>query len=349
MGNAESAEKWVFTLTADEKLILGARPLGAIHGQFPFSVIESEMEAYGLWNRGIPELVDPLQRTMDWLLNTHFYNIRAALNNQFLVDPTRVNMKDMEKGGPGFIFRLRPNAYGQDVRTMVTQFPVQDVTQTHMKDLDAMLAVGERMTGINEQMFGVLAGGGRKTATEIRTSTGFGTNRQKTQTEWISASGFYPHEEKLVKNTLQYFDAQTKIRIVGDAAQAAGGGFLTVDPVVISGEYDMVPVDGTMPVDRFAQVTMWKDLLSTLTSSQIGMQVLSQWDIGKLIGWVFSLGGLKNVGQFKLQVLPPGVAPQGNVVPFTSGGVGAMPSMTSPQAGADASFMPGGASSGVAS
>lgn len=338
VGNAKSSEKWCFTLTADERLIIGARPLGAIHGEFPFGVIESELEAYGVYNRGLTELVDPLQRTMDWLINTHFYNVRSALNNQFLIDPSRVHMKDAQKGGPGFIFRFRPEAYGSDVRTAMAQFQVNDVTQAHMRDLDAMLAIGERMTGINEQMFGVLANGGRKTATEIRTSTGFGTNRQKTQTEWMSVSGFSPHAQQITANTLQYYDGMQKVRIVGEAAKAAGMQFIQVAPETIAGEYDFVAVDGTLPVDRFAQVTMWKDLLSTLVSNPIGQQVMLQYDMAKLFGWVFSLGGLKNIDQFRVQVAPPGVDPSqlgGNVIPMNIGG--APPAMleNSPAAGGD--------------
>jgi hypothetical protein len=322
LGDASGTEKWVITLTADEKIIIGCRPLGMMHGEFPFGVIEPEVEAYGMWGRGIPEIADPIQRTMDWLINSHFYNVRASLNNQFLIDPSRVLVKDAEKGGPGFIFRLRPEGYGQDLRTMMAQFPVTDVTKAHMSDLESMFQMSERVMGINEQMFGVMQEGGRKTATEIRTSTGFGTNRQKTQTEWISTAGFMPHAERLIKNTQQYYDQVRKMRIVGDAASYAGPQFLTVDPESIGGEFDIVPVDGTLPIDRYAQVTMWKDLLSTLMATPIGQTVIQQMDVPKLISWIFSLGGLKNVKQFQVQVMPPGAQPGPGMVPIGTGGPG---------------------------
>ena len=322
LGDATGTEKWVITLTADEKIVLGCRPLGMMHGEFPFGVIEPEVEAYGMWGRGLPEISDPIQRTMDWLINTHFYNVRASLNNQFLIDPSRVLVKDAEKGGPGFIFRLRPEGYGQDLRQMMAQFPVNDVTRAHMQDLDGMFQMSERVMGINEQMFGVMQEGGRKTATEIRTSTGFGTNRQKTQTEWISNCGFMPHAERLIKNTQQYYDGQRKLRIVGDAADYAGPQWMMVDPEAIAGEFDIVPVDGTLPIDRYAQVTMWKDLLSTLMATPIGQQVIQQMDVPKLISWIFSLGGLKNVKQFNVQVMPPGAQPGPGMVPIGTGGAG---------------------------
>jgi hypothetical protein len=264
---------------------------------------------------------------MDWLINTHFYNIRAALNNQFIVDPSRVVMRDVQKGGPGFVFRLKPEAYGQDVNTAIRQFQVADVTGVHMQDLDRLWGMSGKFTGITEQLFGQMQQGGRKTATEVRTGAGFGTNRQKTQTEWISVQSMNPHVNQVVKNTQQYYDSEQKVRIVGDAAQVAGSQFLMVTPETILGEFDLAPVDGTMPIDRTAQVAMWKELMQALTSQP---DLMAGYDMTKLIGWIFTLGGLKNVGQFRTQVLPPGVqpgsaeAPGGaqNVIPFPPGGGG---------------------------
>jgi hypothetical protein len=200
LGGSEYPEKWVFTLTTDYGILLGAQPLGCAHGQFPFDIIETEIEGYGLYGRGIPEIIDPIQRTMDWLVNTHFYNVRAALNNQFLIDPSKVIIDDAEDGGAGFIYRLRPEAYGQDVRSFFYQIPVQDMTRAHMGDMETMQGLGERITGINEQMFGGISKS-RTTATEVRTSTGFGVNRLKTITEYISAMGISPLASKMVANS----------------------------------------------------------------------------------------------------------------------------------------------------
>ena len=47
-------------------------------------------------------------------------------------------------------------------------------------------------------------------------------------------------------------------------------------------------------------------------------------------GWVGTLAGLKNIHQFKVQVLPPGVAPQGNVIPMQPRQPTALPSPIEP-------------------
>ena len=336
VGPESFPQKWCFTITEDFGLIIGASPLGFMHAKFPFSIMESEVEGYSAESRGIPEIVAPLQNTMDWLVNSHFYNVRAALNNQFIVDPSKLVLKDVEAGEPGFIWRLRPEAFGTDIRTMFHQVPVTDVTRSNMQDLQQMFNLGERTLGINDQIMGVLNTGGRKTATEVRTAAGFGTNRLKTNTEYMSAMGFSPHSQKIVQNSQQFYDAEMKLKIVGDLAMAAGPGFLSVTPDTIMGFFNFVPVDGTLPVDRTAQANLWKDMMSNLR--MMPPQVAMGFDWVKIFTWVGSLAGLKNINQFKVQVMPPGMdmtnqVGAGNVIP--------MPGAVGPPPGANSSTVSG--------
>lgn len=341
LGASDYPQKWVFTITADRQTILGAQPLGALHGDFPFLVGEMEVEAYGEYNRGLPEILEGLQQTMDWLINTHFWNVRQTMNNQFIIDPSRITMKDVQKGGPGFVWRMRPEAFGQNPKDSVFQIPVNDVTRAHITDVQSIFSVGERTIGINEQMMGAPPPGGRVTATATRTSAGFGTNRLKTITEWLSASAFAPHSSRLVQNTQQYYSGEEKFRIVGDLMQDAGQAFAQVTPEMIAGAFDFVPVDGTLPVDRFAQATLWKDMFS-----QIGRipQIAEQYDLGRIFAWVAQLSGLKNIHRFKVQLGDPAQlaeqAQAGNIIPLrgqpgqssTMAGQGtALPTPGSPQ------------------
>jgi hypothetical protein len=318
IGETNFPQKWCFTVTEDRSLIVGASPLGYMHCKFPQNVMESEIEGYGLVGRGIPEMIEPLQNTMDWLLNSHFYNVRASLNNQFIVDPSKLVVKDAAKAGPGFIWRLRPEAYGSDISKIFMQVPVSDVTRAHVNDLQTMLGFGERMLGVNDQIMGALNPQGRKTATEIRTTTGFGVNRMKTTSEWMSCCGFSPHSQKLVQNSQQLYDAQAKLRLVGSLAQEAGPQFINVTPESITGFFDMVPVDGTLPIDRMAQANLWKELMSGLR--MMPPQVAMSYDWGRIFGWVATLAGLKNISQFRIQVVPDQMMNQqvqaGNVVPM---------------------------------
>ena len=316
IGDSTYPEKWVFTISSDYGVLLGAEPLGSAHGKFPFSIIETEIEGYGLYSRGIPEIIDPIQRTMDWLINSHFYNVRASLNNQFVIDPSKIVIDDTEDGGPGFIYRLRPEAYGTDITKFFYQVPVTDITRAHMNDLEAMQTIGERITGINEQMFGGISKS-RTTATEVRTSTGFGVNRLKTITEYVSAMGISPLASRMVLDSQQFYDQEKKFRIVGDLAQMAGPQFMQIDPTMLSGDFDFVPVDGTLPIDRMAMATLWQNIMGQMRNFP---QLMMQFDIGKVFTHVAQLAGIRNINQFKVQVVPDQAlaaqAQAGNVIPM---------------------------------
>lgn len=317
LGKSRSPEKWVFTVISDFTLVIGAQPLGLLHDKFPYHVIEFEPEGYALASRGIPEILEPVQNTMDFLINAHFYNVRKTLNNQFVVDPSRVVMKDILDPEPGGVFRLKPAAYGTDPKLALSQMQITDVTQNHMRDLREVLSIGERVIGVNDQIFGLISKGGRKSATEVRTSSAFAINRLKTVSEYFSAMGWAPMAQMLVQNSQQLYDTEMKFRIAGNLVGEAGPQFIDVTPESIQGFYDFVPVDGTLPIDRFAQANLWRELMAQMEKSP---QLMQQFDLGRIFMWVAQLAGLKNVDQFRIQAQPDETlalqAERGNVVPM---------------------------------
>ena len=101
-------------------------------------------------------------------------------------------------------------------------------------------------------------------------------------------------------------------------------------PADIQGFFDFVPVDGTMPVDRYAQANLWNQLFQTMSKVPPLMQ---QYDVAKMFGFVAQLAGLKNITQFRVQVVPDGLMQQqaaaGNVIPMKTNPAepGQIPSM----------------------
>lgn len=300
LGSSKYPEKWMFTLAEDE-VIIESQPYDSIHGKFPYAVIEYEIEGYGLQNRSMLEMLEPLQDAMSWLVNTHFYNVRNVLNGQFIADPSRLVIKDFKSTEGGRIIRMKPTAYGQDPKTMFTQIQTIDVTQNHLRDSSFIGEMMQRVSGVTDNIMGAVNPGGRKSATEIRQSNSSGANRLKTQAEYFSASGWSPLTQMLVQNTQQKYDSEMRFKIAGDLSQDAGKGFMEVSSKDIAGFYDFVPVDGTLPVDRLAQVTMWTQLLGQMRQFP---QIMEEYDMGGIFSWVAQLGGLKNIKRFKLNVRP---------------------------------------------
>ena len=320
VGAGSFPQKWVFTI-ANEELIIGAQPLGALHDQFPFDVVEYEPEAYALFNRGMLETVAPMNDVMTWLVNSHMYNVRQTLNNQFIGDPSRISLGDLKNPDPGFIARVKPAGYGQDVRTMLTQLPVADMTQNHLRDMQVMERMVQQVTGVTDNIMGMVNPGGRKTATEVRTSSSAGANRLKTQAEYFSAMGWSGLAEKMLSNTQQRYDGEQKFRIVGDLVEGSDP-FVNVSPERIAGAYDWVPVDGTLPVDRFAQANLFRQIFADLRQFP---QLQAEFDMARVFSYVAKLAGAKNFDRFKVQTLPDeqvqNEVQKGNLVPVNGGAV----------------------------
>lgn len=319
LGKSDYPEKWVFSLINDE-VVVGAQPQGLYHDSFAFDVIEYEVEGYALAKRSMLEILDPLNTTLSWLFNSHMHNVRKTINDQLVVDPSRVVMKDLTDPNAGRLVRLKPEAYGTDPKLAVNQLQTVDITRSHMQDALVVIDMMQRLTGVVDNVMGQVNSGGRKTATEVRTSSSFGVNRLKTACEYASAMGFSPLSRKLVSNTQQRYDGEKQFKIAGDLIRQKTPVMVTPD--MIAGQFDYVPIDGTMPIDRFAQASLWKELMMLFLKAP---QLAQSYDVPGIMGLVAQLSGVKNLDQYRLQAVPDqqvanGVQ-AGNLVPL-KGGIG---------------------------
>lgn len=347
LGPSAYNEKWCFTCTVtggstgikqgrgNIDMIIGARPLGSFHGKFPFHVLEMEPEAYAFTSRSMLEIVAPLQNAMDWLFNAHMYNVRKVLNDQIIVDPSRVVMGDLLDPQPGGIIRLKPAAYGSDIKSIISQLNIVDITRSHISDMQVVNEFGQRAIGVTDQIMGMFQQGGRRSASEARISSTFGINRQKTNAEFMSALGFAPLGQMLVQHSQQYYDSELKFKIAGDLMLDAQSALMTVNPEMIAGSFDFVPVDGTLPIDRYQQANLWRELMMGMRQMP---EIAMQYDVGRIFAWVAQIAGMKNILRFKLA--PDAVlakqAQMGNIVPMPSRGGNAPRSnaaATSPEPG----------------
>lgn len=335
LGKSDRKELWVFTL-ANLSTVIGCRPLGLYHNSFPYSVIEYGMGASEFVKLSMIDVIKPLTDSLSWLFNVHFFNVRKALNDVRVVDPSRITMSDVLRPGAGGVIKLKPGAYGTDPRLAIHQLEVHDVTASNLRDSQFVETMIQRVTGVVDNVMGMVNTTGRKTATEVRTSTGFSTNRLKTPAEYASAVGWGPVSSMMLQNTQQLYDEEKMFRVAGTLLtdgqpRQDGSNGVKVSPEQIGGFFDFVPVDGTLPVDRIAQATLWKELLVQLgTNPMLAME----WDIGGMLAHVMKLTGERNIDRFRLNLNPDEKvqrqAELGNVIPL--GGKGGKSGGTPPGA-----------------
>jgi hypothetical protein len=174
----------------------------------------------------------------------------------------------------------------------------------------------QRVSGVVENLMGQVNSSGRKTATEVRTATGWSSNRLKVPAEYNSALGWDPLARMMLSNTQQLLSLQRKYQIAGSSMDQAAA-FVEVTPERIAGFFDFVPVDGTLPVDRLAQANFWKELLMQMARVP---ELAMQWDMGGMLAHTMKLQGERNVDRFRIQMQPAAQlmaqAQAGNVVPL---------------------------------
>ena len=303
LGDEDKRELWVFTLFDDE-IIVEAQPCDYMHGEFPYDMQVSEMNAHDLGLRSPGETVEQLQYLLDWLVNAHYYNVRKALNDQFLVDPSMVRVKDLKDPEPGNLILLKPEAYGMgQLDQAVRQFKTVDVTASHLNDLGVVGSMMQRASGVMDNVMGMQSPNSRRSATEAQAANSMSINRLKTLADFGSEMYWGPHAIKHVQNMQQYMDKTLQVRISGDSLADARGkglkGMMEITPEDIVGAYEFQPVDGTLPIDRMAQAQMWKEMV------MLGAQlpgVMETYDMGGIYTWVGEMMGLRGLRNFKLQV-----------------------------------------------
>src|SRR3989304_1987795 len=119
-----------------------------------------------MMSQGMMELTEPLAQHMNFLFNSHMANVRKAVNDRFLGDPSRIDLNDF-LDPENSVVRLLPAAYGSNPAEALQQLSVVDITKGHLTDSQAVLEIWERITGATSHMFGQISSG-RRTALELQ-------------------------------------------------------------------------------------------------------------------------------------------------------------------------------------
>lgn len=294
LGDSDHYEKWLFTI-GNRNQIIQAEPLDLDHDNHPVIVGEPYSTGYGFGNVGVSDMLQPMQEMMSWMLNSHIYNVRSVLNNTLVVNPQMVDMEDLKKPGPGRVIKLKPAAFGQNVTNAISQLAVQDVTRTHVTDLGMITRFADLISSTNDNLRGVQAAGGRKTATEVRTSGEAGASRLAAHARLISSQSIQPMGEQMTYNYQQLMTEEIYLKILGANAQEAP---LRIGPEDISGSFYFPVHDGTLPMDKVALLDVWREIFMAIIQNPGLAQI---FDAVGIFEYIAELGGAKNLSTFRVQ------------------------------------------------
>ncbi|KKN73942.1 hypothetical protein LCGC14_0395070 [marine sediment metagenome] len=298
LGDSEYPEVWMFKVASD-RVIVYAQQSPYDHNKLGVVTMSPDSDGHTTLPVSILEREYPLQHGIDWLWQSHVANVRKAVNNMFVVDPSRINMNDLVDTKYGMLARTRASNWGLPVKDAIFQLPVQDVTQGHINDIGFLMNIDNLVFTNTQAKGGIEKRGDRVSATEARdTRTSFLSKMEK-QAKIGGIQFHYPLADQFMSNTIQFLDDEQYVKITGDYAQVLAeeygidANFMKLDPRTLDVSYDVVPHDGTIPSGENAQV--WERMMNNAASHP---EIYEGLDFVRAWKHVARLLGAKNPEQF---------------------------------------------------
>ena len=303
LGDSDYPEKWLFSVVGDQVLV-EAQPLDLDHQLFPIVTCAPDTDGFSATPISKMETIHGLQQFVNFLYNSHIANIRKAVHDMFVVDPERINLNDMRSPGPGLLIRTRKKAWGQGVKDAVEQLKVSDVTANHVQESVAVNLFVERATGAADFLQGILRGGERRTAEEVRTVGGGALSRLEKTAMIASIQALQPLGYMVASQTQQFLSREQYVRIIGRNEDDLRKEFgdtdrALVNPLNILVDYDVEVNDGSLPDQSDPNV--WLQVYQALLQNPEATQEI---DSTRVFKYMAKILGAKNIEQFARQEPP---------------------------------------------
>jgi hypothetical protein len=337
LGSKTTPEKWMFALAADQ-VIIKAQPLGLYHDMYPIAVAAPGYDGYSPTPTSYLEVTSDLQDVMDFLFSSHIANLRKAINDMLVVDPSLINIYDLNTPEPGKLIRMRRSAWGRGgIDAAIKQLDVKDVTQGHVADGVYLQGLAQQVLGTPDNLQGVLPRrrGERISASEAQSARVSGLARLEKIARLISMQSMQDIGYMFASHTQQFATREMYARVLGELplrmqekyGQQPEDDRILIDPMDMLVDVDIRERDGTVPGSE--DVDTWMQLLQVAAQSP---EMFNQLNIPKIFTHIARHMGAKNVEDFLLKAPKPTVkeneqvlkeADAGNLVPI--GGDGALP------------------------
>lgn len=294
-GNGRSPEKFFFLL-ANDSIVIDARPLGLNHNMYPLAVNAPDFDGYSVSPISRLEMSYGLQEVLNWVFNSHVANVRKAINDMFVVDPSLINMEDMANPEAGKLIRLRRAAWGRGVEGAVKQFGVNDITKNHIAtDAPFVMDLMQKVNASSDAAMGVMKGGERRSAAEFNGTMGSLISRLEhlssiTSMQYLQDIGYL-----CASHTQQLMEKNVYVRAVGswpeELAKEYGKSGVDIDPYAIVADFDVIFKDGSSGNVDAETLTFWSQMFPQIANDP-------RFDGQKIFQHIARLSGAKDVGSF---------------------------------------------------
>lgn len=322
----EYPEKWLFTV-ADDTILIRAQPLGLNHDMYPVAINAPDYDGYSIAPISRIEMNFGLQDVLNWTFNSHLTNVRKAINDMFIVDPSLINVQDLQTPEPGKLIRLRRAAWGRGVQNAVEQLKVTDVTSRNIGDAGFIMDLMQKVSAASDSTMGIMKGGERRSAAEFTGTFSSAISRLEhvariTSLQYLQSLAYFH-----ASHTQQLMSEPIFAKAIGDWPDSLlkefGSTGRTISPFDVIADFDVVFKDGTSPDAGAVTLPFWGQMFTALA----GQPELNQFfDLPRIFSHIARLAGAKNVNDFirkqpvAMNVMPneaaAAQAQAGNLVPI---------------------------------
>jgi len=311
---SEEPEIWWFTM-ANESVIIRAHESSYDHGQFTYSVGECNPDIHAPFNPGNIENLEPIQKFINWMLNSHFENIRKHLNDALVYGPNFIEEEDILNPGPARHIRLTQRGeelvemHNINPQNFVHQLALGDVTGPHLQASSFLWEMVTRMFATTDPDMGAPTEE-KKTLGEIQKVSAGAAKRVQVAYRMYEIMAFQDLVMRAVANRQQFTSLEQYFRIAGQLAQevmAAPGGRVFVTPWDLQGNFDFAPRSHILPPDPAKSAIAWSQILFGLGKFP---QVWAPGADGKVLDprlifdEIARNMGIKHIQQFYRQLTP---------------------------------------------
>lgn len=299
LSDIDYPEHWSFRVAAD-RVIIEARPSHFDHNSHPLASITTDSDGHTSVPVSILEREYPLQHGMDWLWKSHVANVRKAVNNMFVLDPSRININDVTDTRFGMVARARASSWGMNIKDAFQQVPVSDVTQNHISDMGFLMNIDSKVFTSDQAKGYQDRRGERVSATEARDTRQSFLSKMEKMARLGAMQGHYDIAYQFGSNTLQMLEEEQVVKIIGnykEVLQEEYGleeEYFKVIPENFDVDFDVLPQDGSIPGGEFGE--NWENLLGLAAGNEV---LAKDLDLTRIWLHIARLYGAENPEEFK--------------------------------------------------
>lgn len=307
-------EIWVFGV-ANQELVVRCHPMQNEHGEFPYSVGESNPDPHSLFNPGEIEMLDGPQRFLDWGFNSRIQNVFKRLHNRYLFDPRYIDADAIEnpEGADGIPLTtegMQAVDAGIGLDRFYKMLEVADFTGPVSELGSTLFDMMQRMSAASDPSMGAPTRE-QKTLGEVQSILAAGSQRTGITAKILDEMAVKPTVLREIANRQQFTSIDQWVRLTGTLLQQDGVSRVLVKKQDLYGNFDYRPITGTMPADPARMAELWMSILGQITAApQFFMAPTPDGktlDVREIFNEAVRHAGIKDFARFWKPMEAPGI------------------------------------------